>query len=293
MEIQELMAAPVSLSLETVIDGTKFYSSDSLKEKFIKSFEKSSKGNHVTKEMEKLVDKKLVLPCYKSKGLFSFIKRKLISSPDKYILGFYHVKEKRVVVLIENSMTIFGTATNNELVSTTMHECMHLAAGRNLAKFIQIFKKNLITYYSNFISIYFSIDNISEKKINELIKYIAIFEKRGPSYANKELGNYFRKIESLFKNDSNLDEQDFRERLTNLIVALKLFIVHMPSLIKNTRNYVMLFSALNQAYLQAFGKRNNYTTPIQELISLSEVACVLAEMKPLDPPIKKIFQIIT
>ena len=136
MEIQELMAAPIALSLETTIDGTKFYSSDSLKRKFVEAFAKSSKGNHVVKEIDKLVQKKLVMPCYKSKGLLGFIKRKLTAGPEKYIMGFYHVDEKRVIVLIENSVSIFGTAANNELVSTTMHECMHLAAGRNLPKFI-------------------------------------------------------------------------------------------------------------------------------------------------------------
>ncbi len=292
MEIQELIAAPISLSLETVIDGTKFYSSDSLKRKFIAAFAKSSKGSHIVNEMEKLVEKKLVLPCYKSKNLFSFIKKKLTADSDKYIMGFYHVYEKRVVVLIENSVSIFGTAANNELVSTTMHECMHLAAGRNLPKFIQAFYKNLVLYYSNFISDYFKIDKVSPKKIAELIKYIAIMEKRGPTYANKNLGNYFRKLESLFASDTNLDEQDFNERLTNMIVAMKLFIVHLPSLMKNARKYAMLFTSLNQAYLQAFGKKNIYTTPLQELISLSEVACVLAEMNAQDPSIKKIFKIV-
>jgi len=293
MEIQELMGAPISLSLETTIDGTKFYSSDILKHRFIKAFDKSSKGKHVVKEMEMLVNKKLVLPCYKSKNIFSFIKSKLTAGPEKYILGFYHVHEKRVIVLIENSVSVFGTAANNELVSTTMHECMHLAAGRNLSKFTQVFYKNLVLYYSNFISDYFKIDKVSSKKIGELIKYIAIFEKRGPSYANKELGNYFRKLQSLFSNDTKLDEQDFNQRLTNIVVALKLFIVHMPSLMKNARNYAMVFTSLNQAYLQSFGKKNLYTTPLQELISLSEVACVLAEMDAQNSSIKKIFKIVS
>ena len=131
------------------------------------------------------------------------------------------------------------------------------------------------------------------KKIGELIKYMAVFERRGPSYANKELGNYFRKIYSLFSSDTQLDGEEFQERLTNVIVALKLFIVHMPSLMKNARKYVMVFTSLNHAYFQAFGKKNQYTTPLQELISLSEVACVLSEMNPQDSTIKKLFQIIT
>jgi len=55
----------------------------------------------------------------------------------------------------------------------------------------------------------------------------------------------------------------------------------------------MLFSSLNQAYRNAFGKKNTYTTPIQELVSLSEVACVLSEMKPQDSSIKRLFKTIT
>jgi hypothetical protein len=52
----------------------------------------------------------------------------------------------------------------------------------------------------------------------------------------------------------------------------------------------MIFTSLNRAYWEAFGEKNKYTTPIQELISLSEVACVLSEMNPSDPVIKKLFQ---
>jgi hypothetical protein len=50
-KVQELVSMPISLSLETVIDGTKFYSSESLKKRFVFAFGKSSKGKHLTKEI--------------------------------------------------------------------------------------------------------------------------------------------------------------------------------------------------------------------------------------------------
>jgi len=292
MEIQELVAAPLKLSLETTIDGSKFYSSDALKAKFIEAFAKSSKGSQITPQIEKLVQKGLVLPCYKSKNLLGFIKRKLSRSPDKYILGFYHTKEKRVVVLIENAVNIIGTAANNELVSTTMHECMHLSAGKNLSKFASSFYKYLQAYYTQFVDSYFGVNRPEPKKISELMKYILNLEKRGPQYANRELGNYYREIYRLFGTDTTLTEVDFDQRLTDMVVALKLMIMHMPSLLKNARKYQMLFSSLNHAYLYAFGQRNKYTTPIQELISLSEVACVFVEISPHDPVVKRLFKII-
>jgi hypothetical protein len=77
-----------------------------------------------------------------------------------------------------------------------------------------------------------------------------------------------------------------------MIVASKLFILSMNSLMKSARQFSMVFTSLNRAYEKAFGEKNKYTTPIQELVSMSEVACVLSEMRPLDSSIKKLFQII-
>lgn len=290
-QLQELFSIPKGLEPAYQIDNLTFYSSDKLKKNFVIAFMKSSKGKHIAKQIDSLVEKGIVIPCYKSKNILSFIKHKL-TSDNKYIMAFYSVQDKKVVVIIDNSSTIFGTSSNNELTSTTMHECMHLAAGRHLNKFIKVFYPKLVEYYSAFFSDYFEIENISKNKIGEIIKFMAIFEKRGPSYANSKLADYYRLIESLFVADSKLEEGEFRTRLTSMVVATKLFILSMNSLMRNARKFSMVFTSLNRAYQKAFGENNKYTTPIQELVSLSEVACVLSEMKPLDPTIKKLFQII-
>ena len=290
--LNELFAPPVGLKPAYTIDGTTFYSSPKLKEKFVIAFDKSSKGKHIKKEIQKLVEKGTVIPCYKSKNLLSFMKHKLTKGAHKYIAAFYVVEDKKVIVIIDNSANLFGSSANNELASTTMHECMHLVAGKNLPKFIQTFLPKLKEYYSAFFADYLKLKTVETKKIDEYIKYMVQFEKRGAMYANKNLGNLYRLIESLFASNSTLELQEFQRRLTKLIVAAKLFIVSMPSLMKNTRKFSMVFTALDQAYQTSFGAKNKYTTPIQEMISLSEVACVLSEMHPKDSSIKKLFQII-
>lgn len=291
--LNELFAPPIDLKPVYKISSTTFYSSDKLKEKFIFSFKKSSKGSHVSSEVHKLVEKGIIIPCYKSKNLLSFIKHKLTKGVHKYIMAFYAIGDKKVVVIIDNSATVFGTSSNNEIASTTIHECMHLSAGRNISKFVQIFYPKLRSYYSAFFTDYFKLQTPQPKKIDEYIKYMIQFEKRGAMYANKNLTNLYKLLETLFASNSNLDNQDFQVRLTNLIVATKLFIVSMSSLMKNMRKFSMVFTSLNRAYFKAFGEKNQYTVPIQEMISLSEVACVLSEMKPKDPVIKKLFQIIS
>jgi len=290
--LNELFAPPIGLEPVYNIDGITFYSSQKLKEKFVFAFDKSSKGKHIKSEIQKLVEKGIIIPCYKSNNLLSFMKHKLTKGAHKYIMAFYAVDDKKVVVIIDNSATVFGSSSNNELASTTMHECMHLVAGKNLPKFIKIFLPKLREYYSSFFTDYLKLKSVATKDINAYIKYMMQFEKRGAMYANKNLSNLYRLIESLFASNSNLNEHEFQLRLTNLIVATKLFIVSMPSLLNSGRKFSMVFTSLNQAYRTAFGEKNKYTTPIQEMISLSEVACVLAEMKPTDSSIKKLFQAI-
>lgn len=296
MEIytNELFAPPVGLELETELDGEKFYSSDKLKTNFLLAFEKSSRGKHIHKEIKSLVEKGFVVPCFKSKNLLKFFVQKFSGNKDnKYILAFYHIPSKRVFVLIDNNISLFGTASNNELTSTTMHECMHLASARKPSKFVSVFFKDLQDYYSSFLSKYFSLEKVPKKEIGDFIKYISKYEIRGPTYANKDLSNYFKFMYKTFSPYTKLDQKDFEERLVDYTVAAKLFIVNAPSLFKASRRFSMIFTSLNQAYQDTFGEKNTYTTPIQELISYSEVACVLSEMKPKHPSIQKLFRIIS
>lgn len=292
-EIQELFSPPIGLEPAIKISGTTFYSSDKLKRNFNIAFKKSSKGKDVAPEIIKLVKKNEIIPCYKSKNLTSFLRKKFFKTADDSILAFYEIDIKKVVVTIDNEITIFGTASNNKLASTTMHECMHLAAAKNFAGFLRIFFHNLVLYYTAFFTDYLKLKENQEKNITEVIRYLATYERKGPRYANKELNNYFKLLYNLFEKQSKLDGAEFQIRLTNMIVACKLMIVSFPSLESNINKFVMLFTSLNNAYKTAFGSKNDYTFPIQETVSLSEVACVLSEMKPQDKSIKQLFKLIS
>jgi len=291
--INELFAPPIGLEPAINIGGTTFYSSDKLKDNFNIAFKKSSRGRSVAPEISKLVKKGIIIPCYKSKGLLSFITKKFFKNPNDVIIAFYDLDKKKVIVTIDNELTVFGTASNNNLASTTMHECMHLAASKNLAGFIRVFFKNLMVYYKVFFTDYFKLKGNIDKNISNVIRYIAKYERKGPRYANKDLKNYYAFLRTEFINKTQLNEREFDERLTNLIVACKLLIVSFGSFQANIRRFAMLITSLNDSYFKAFGKKNKYSMPMQELISLSEVACILAEIKPQDKSIKQLFKLIS
>jgi len=289
--VQELFAPPIGLKLVDVVDGMKLYSSAKLFKKFLFAFEKSSRGSDKVDLIDKLMKKGLLIPCFKSKGTLGFLKQKFFGSQDsKAILGMYHLENKRVYVLIDNNSTIFGTSSNDEIVSTTLHECMHLAAGKNMKQFLKVMMPTLRKYYSELFTEIFSLKSVPN--IDEIIYHIASYESAETVNTNKKLTQYYNMLYDTFKPQTKLEETPFRLQLQNYIVSMKIFFVSFPSFVRSYRKWQSIFIELNHAYTKTFGKRNTYTSPFQELVSVSEVACVMAEMISKDSRVKSILKIV-
>jgi len=286
--IQELFSLPMGLKQVANIEGMKLYSSDKLKKAYLISFSKSGRGKPIYDNIESMIDKNLIVPCYLSKNLFKLFKHKITSGSNKSIMGFYYLHDKRVYVLIDNNMNIFGSASNDLLVSTTMHECMHLFAGRHRSKFLSIFKPVLKKFYENVFTDIFKLK--SPMNTEKIIDFIIKFENDTPKVINKELSNYFRLLEKEMADITSLSEKEFRKVLTDYIVSIKISMTSFPVFVKVYRKYVHIFAPLHGAYEKTFGKRNKYTSVFQELYSPSEVICVLSEMAPTTSIIKKAFK---
>jgi hypothetical protein len=291
-KIKEIFSLPVSLELEDTVDGIKLYSSINLRDNFINAFVKSGRGTDIADKIKELViDKKLIVPCYKTKGVLSLLKYKLFgSNEEKAIMAFFHQGKRKVYILIENNTTLFGTAINDELVSTTMHECMHLASTLHLSKFVSIVKPYLQEYYRN---AFMGVFNLKTDKfdVDKIIDFLTPFEGRHIELTNK-LGAYASIIENEFKTITTLDREMFIKRITDMMTATKISMYSLSTFIRVYRNYVDIFRAFERAYELTFKQRNNVTATFQEVYSISEVICVLAELKPTDPKIKQVIKII-
>jgi len=288
--LEELFAPPIGLELEAVVDGQKFYSSQKLKEAFIKSMGATGRASHIFKQVEKLVmKKKLIVPCYLSKNMYRLFKHKLMGGDDeKSILGFYHMKQKRVFILIDNSVTPIGTAKNDFIASTTMHECVHLYADRMKSKFLKTFKQELDRFYISYFSRLFQLK--TKPDVSKVVKFISMFEYKRSEQINKQLTKYYYLLEKSLKPHSQLNEKEFIDTLKAYIVSIKLSLMNFTTFVRMYKDYKVVYGPIDRAYLEAFGKRNTFTTPYQELSSVSEVICVLSEMKPTYPKIKKMFK---
>lgn len=289
--LNELFAPPVGLKLVDVVDGMKLYSSAKMFKKFLLAFEKSSRGKDKVQLIDNMMKKGMLVPCFKSKGIFKFLKHKAFGSADsKSIMGMYHLESKRVYVIIDNNSTVFGTSSNDELVSTTLHELMHLSAGKNMKGFLKVMMPTFRQYYSEAFAQIFSLKSVPN--IDNIIYHIATYEDPRKVNTNKKLTEYYNLLYDTFVNHTQLDGKAFRLQLQNYIVSMKIFIVSFSSFVRSYRKWGSIFTELNNSYVKTFGKRNTYTTPFQELISVSEVACVMAEMRSTDARVKSILKLI-
>ncbi|MBD3263395.1 hypothetical protein GF374_03380 [Candidatus Woesearchaeota archaeon] len=290
--LEELFSLPVNLQVAAVIDGHKFYSSDKLKQSFIKAFRKEGRGQPVADDVEKMVEKEIITPCYLNKGLIRFLMHRTFGGANKTIMGFYHMKIKKIYVLIDNNINIFGTGSSDMLISTTMHECMHLLAGTKSSKFLSIFRKTVEDYYKHAFQNIFLLKS-KPKDVSNIVDYLIKFENKGSSDINKSLTQYFKLLEGEFKDMTRFDEADFQKMLTGYIVAIKLLLTNFDVFVKTARKFVHVIGGFRKAYQQTFGERNTFTTPIQEAVYPSEIICVYSELKPTDSKIKRAFKALS
>ncbi len=110
---------------------------------------------------------------------------------------------------------------------------------------------------------------------------------------NKNLSKYYRILEKILMPHSQMETNEFRSTLTDLIVVVKVYLMSFEAFVRMYRQYMHILGPLDRTYRDAFGKRNTYTTTYQELSAPSEVISVFSEMKPTNSKIKKMFKELT
>lgn len=290
--LDELFAPPIGLKEVESLYGFKLYSSDRIVEAYLAAIKKSGRGNPVYKPIEKLVRAKKIMPVFQIKGILKFFAHKMFGNPeDKAILGFYHMGVKRIYIMIDNNVSAIATANNDDIASTTIHECQHLFADINRPKFTSIFKEELYRYYAMAFSRILVLKK-TPKNLQVLINFLGTFEGEGLRRVQQK----FKKYESIlmtFKKESDLSPEEFDKRVRELLLIIRLFTDHFDTFVRSYRKFLSILGPLDRAYRDAFSKPNIYTTAYQELISISEVICVLSELKPGHPKIKKAFEVFS
>ena len=292
--IQELFTLPVNLEPVLYTDGILVYSSKSLINKFKEVIKTLPSTKDISPYIDKLIDEERIVPCYMNKGLLKFLTYKIFSRKEEQgIMGFYHLIQKKVFILIENNVTAWGHGNDKSITLTLLHECMHLLADTKPDTFWELFSSELKSYYQNFLKDYFQLKELPETK--KLVKLLTSFE--GDS--NKKVTahfNEYKKIINKICNNTTLKDEEYQQKFEAYFEVLDLGMNDTSSLISKIysrdKRILNVIIALYRAYKSTFKVSNNITTPFQEMFAPSEVLCVLSELKPSYSKIRKIFKIL-
>lgn len=224
----EMFAAPRgNIQVATNYFGVKFYTSDKLKENFLKAMNKSGRAQPIVPVLEKLIKKNEFIPCYLTDKISKFLLRK---RPEefKYYAGI--TIGKYIFVFVDNDTNIFGFSSNEELSITTVHELIHKASNKFPKEFYQLFKNDLIEFYTNYWSMLFNVPkkDLSSKEVDSIISFVFFNIEKGEA-SNKNLTKYYHMLYDTLKDKTSLSEPQFRKLVTDYIVLIKIVFKAMSS----------------------------------------------------------------
>jgi len=262
------------------LNGEKLYSSPFLKRQFIKALSETGKTKPIISEIKYLVDNKMIIPCLVSKSLIGYIIHKTINPNHQLIalnevLGFYTHGSKKIYIVTNNNNNFFESNSRQALARYTIHELMHMIAGRN-TDFINVFKPELESFYYNMFKLIFKLkDKVDVFPIVQFIYKIEL----SPTISTKDLNNYHKLLYNTFKGHTEMSDKAFEKTLLDYTVIVKIFMSSMTAFRNNFMKYLHIIKPIYKAYKETYRINIGDNLCIQELVTISEVICVYSETR--------------
>lgn len=274
---QELFALPVNPEKVASLEGFDLYSSEYLRNKYINAMYNISKVKPIAGNLEKLVNRGTIIPCWINRGILRLaIFKRYATYAEKGMAGFYHPKSGRVYILMDNNIN-WGFASDKFLADLMLHELMHLASDRFKNSFISMFYKELLQYYNAMFEHIFSTkgDTFPDTKI--LIRFLfKNFEYK--QHTEGDLKKYLTIVTKLLSGKSNYHQEVFNSTLSDFYHFLVLSLKDMNTLYNKVRQFNHIYSGLLKGYSKGLNVVNNQSFVSQELIYPSEVISMYAEL---------------
>lgn len=278
---QEVFIVPYGLKEVVKLDDSPLYGSDHLNEKYIKALSKVDKTKGDINKIQKLLDKRILIPCFLQKGLLHHIAWRIFGPIGiKSIAGFFNPADKRVVIMISNDANIFTYVSNNFLANLTVHEFSHRAAFLDPNKFYSTFRNELIEFYRALFCEIFKIKekNLDDKSVFTIIAYLfRNIEMVASGISSGALIKYSSLIESKLRSVSTLNQDQFMIMSDDYIKIIAIFLKDLNFFFDSREEYSHILNPIYRAYRKALGVRNTSTVCIQELVYPSEVISILSE----------------
>ena len=289
---EKFAAGVIPNNLEAIArtSGIEMFTSQQLKQEFINILQTNKKIVNVKDQLIKLVEKNDLIPCYTSSNLIDFYTKKIwrsfadaISHPGHPAVAFYSPKTKKIFVLFEYQVGYLLNFDESKLIDVILHEIQHYCAAKLGMKHFDLFQKVYVKWFQSFFQVYLSKVKISEKLVSPLPLYL---------YQTTELTNkmfasetYWKKYQDIVFNifDQLGEKRDLAKGIFDYIIDFYSDpnCIKLTKLLKEKKSpYLEIYLSMFEAYSK-IGYKKVYTFPGQELIYVSEIAC-MTSTNPLD-----------
>lgn len=274
----ELFAPTFGIEKVGVVDGKEFFSSPALIEKYIEAMEKCQISKPAAPMIKKLVEKKVINPCYHSKAVASFIKFKINATPmEKSLCAFLDLRQGKIWIFMDANTNFIGFAPSKWLAVITLHEAIHLYATKKKKAFLSLFKRELDAYYINFFHLVFQLKKGTRFDVHKIVTFI--FNNYEMSKSKTiNLQKYYLRLKKEFEDKTTLDPEEFEKILIDYMVILKLYFTAPKTFFSIRRRFQHVLYPLDQAYDLTYGRRALSNISFQELFLPSEVIAVSSEI---------------
>lgn len=267
-QLDELFKLPIGLKPVVKLDGKTMYGSDDLTRSFIDAINSTSIIGK-TDVFEKLVHKKLIIPCFLTGGLVSFIFWKVFAPVHlSNVAGFFSRETKKIYILLSNNFNFLAYTSNDWLAKLVIHECTHMLSEREPNTFINDFKDILMPYYTYYLNRTFN-TKVTDENVAKYISYIfKTWETdRGKDKSLKEYKNILKEIVG--------DKEP--KKIENIVIAIYLYYQEQEKFFQYRYQLGDVLYPLYLGYKEALNIKNLSTVAIQELFCPSEVVAIASE----------------
>lgn len=280
--LQELFALPIDPKIATKMDGIPFYTSDRIKERFVKALTKSDYFSDVIPQIQDLVvNKNSIVPCWQTSSAIKLVLKKVLQSIEGVgFAAFYEPNQRKIFIILDNQINWFLSFPNSVLSRLVTHELVHYCADRNKNRFLSIFKDYIRDYYILFFKDIFKIPK-SAKIDNEVDKIVVRMNNEfGAEISIANILNKYSNVMEPLKKYSK-DQDSFNSIIEDIKQVIKLVTVYggkSQDILFN--GYMHIMSPMYRTY-DSLGIPTYGNVCFQELWRPEEVVALHVEKKIL------------
>ncbi|MCK5021303.1 MAG: hypothetical protein KAS32_30105 [Candidatus Peribacteraceae bacterium] len=274
-EIADL--APTGLEYYATIGGEEIHSNATIERYTLNWLAQHPTTKSVSRALAHGIATRKIVVGYQSTSKFKFalfrMTKTLIPSAGEGIMGYYSPRDKKLVILLDENVSFFGTALK-ELPPIVMHELIHMAFNHNPDLLLRAtMRKTLLPYYRKVLTeTHIDTNRLNDRDLERHIRELAYMTEAPNTVEPASIASIGRLWKELYLK-ANFSEKD-ADYLGNAMVLPYIAFVMERNVGQNREAAKRMALRMYAAYRDVGINANKITMVGQEHIAVSEILCI-------------------